>query len=155
MRLLRLLRTRGHSPLVERAVIGYSRLGDHAALWYSIAAAGVLLQPRARGAYGRAAATVFLGQVANTATKLAVRRARPLLEDLPALSPSVTGLSYPSAHATTSFAAAGTLSRALPPAPLYLAAAAMALSRPYLGVHYVSDSVAGAALGDAVARLLR
>jgi membrane-associated phospholipid phosphatase len=30
----------------------------------------------------------------------------------------------------------------------------MALSRPYLGVHYPSDALAGAALGDAVARLL-
>jgi len=30
----------------------------------------------------------------------------------------------------------------------------MALSRPYLGVHYPSDVVAGAFLGDAIARLL-
>ena len=34
-----------------------------------------------------------------------------------------------------------------------LAAAAMALSRPYVGVHYPSDGVAGAALGTAVAEL--
>jgi membrane-associated phospholipid phosphatase len=33
-------------------------------------------------------------------------------------------------------------------------AAAMACSRPYLGVHYPSDVVAGAFLGDAVARLM-
>ena len=45
------------------------------------------------------------------------------------------------------------LSAALPPAPLYALAGAMALSRPYLGVHYPSDIVAGALLGDAVARL--
>ena len=46
--------------------------------------------------------------------------------------------SYPSAHATTSFAAAAALP--LPAAPLYALAAAMALSRVYLGVHYPSDT---------------
>ncbi len=42
----------------------------------------------------------------NYAVKLAVRRPRPGLEGLPALSPVVSRLSFPSAHATTSFAAA-------------------------------------------------
>ena len=42
----------------------------------------------------------------------------------------------------------------LPAAPLYAVAVAMALSRPYLGVHYPSDILAGAALGDAVARFM-
>ena len=37
--------------------------------------------------------------------------------------------------------------------PLYGAAGAMALTRPYLGVHYPRDVVAGALLGWAVERL--
>jgi membrane-associated phospholipid phosphatase len=53
-----------------------------------------------------------------------------------------------------SFAAARVLSEALPPAPLYAAATTMAATRPYLGVHYPSDVLAGAALGEAAARLV-
>ena len=62
--------------------------------------------------------------------------------------------SYPSAHATTSAAAAVGLGRVLPRTPLYATASALALSRLYLGVHYPSDVVAGAALGSAIAELV-
>jgi undecaprenyl-diphosphatase len=38
--------------------------------------------------------------------------------------------------------------------PLLTAAALMALTRPYLGVHYPSDVAAGAAVGTAIALAL-
>ena len=44
-------------------------------------------------------------------------------------------------------------SAALPAAPLYATAVALSLSRLYLGLHYPSDVLAGAALGTAVAEL--
>ena len=155
LRLLRLLRTDGHGPAVERAVLAYSRAGEHAKLWYAVAAAGAVMDPRHRPVFARTAALVFATQVANSAIKLTIRRARPLLEDLPPLSPTVSSLAYPSAHAATSFAAAGSLSDRLPTVPLHAAAATMALTRPYLGVHYPSDVVAGAVLGAALARAAR
>jgi membrane-associated phospholipid phosphatase len=89
----------------------------------------------------------------NAVVKRLVRRARPALEEMPALTP-VSGRSYPSAHSATSFAGARVLSGPLPARPVYALAVAMALTRPYLGVHYPSDIVAGAILGDAVAELL-
>jgi membrane-associated phospholipid phosphatase len=67
---------------------------------------------------------------------------------------TLSGRAYPSSHAATSFAAARVLRDALPAVPLYALAGAMALSRSYIGVHYPSDVLAGAALGDAVAMLL-
>ena len=95
----------------------------------------------------------MLAYLANILLKYVVRRPRPVLEGLPALSSTVTSLSYPSAHSTTSFVAAGGLSQGLPAPPLYACAGAMALSRAYAGVHYPSDVLAGAAFGTAVCEL--
>ena len=88
-------------------------------------------------------------QFVTSAIKIFLRRPRPVVEDLPPLMPTVSELSYPSAHASTPFAAA----RGLGGGPVYALAVVVALSRPYLGLHYPSDTVAGAALGDALARL--
>jgi membrane-associated phospholipid phosphatase len=151
--LLRLLRTRGHSQRAELRVLAWSGAGEHGLIWHSLAVAGAVVDGGSRPVYLRAARAVLVAFGANTLVKYAFRRARPVLEELPALAPTISGHSYPSAHATMSFAAARVLSEALPPAPLYAAALAMALSRPYLGVHYPTDVLAGAGLGEAVARL--
>ncbi len=90
-----------------------------------------------------------VSQFVTSSIKVTLRRARPVFEDLPALMPTVSELSYPSAHASTSFAAA----RGMGGGPVYALALVTALSRPYLGLHYPSDTLAGAALGYALARL--
>jgi membrane-associated phospholipid phosphatase len=154
--LLRLLRTRGHTPAVEAAVIRLAQSGENGLLWHVIAAGCAVLRPRRRDDYVRAMKIVLATLVANTIVKQTVRRARPVLEqELPALTPVLSGRSYPSAHSSTSFAGARALSAAgIPGPPLYAVAVAMALSRPYLGVHYPSDILAGALLGDAMGRLM-
>jgi len=86
--------------------------------------------------------------------KAATGRPRPF-ETIPQADPLVgatVGQSLPSGHAATSFAGAVVLSYLLPrSAPyLFLLATAIAFSRIYVGVHYPSDVVAGAALGAAV-----
>jgi len=151
-RLLRLARTRGHDAGAERAVAGFSRLGEHAGLWLAIGGAGWAIDARRRPAWRRATATVAGAYALNTAVKLLVRRPRPQLPDLPPLLATPTQLSFPSAHATSGFAGALVYSRlGLPAAPLYVLAAALAYSRVYLGVHYPSDVLGGAAFGTALA----
>ena len=129
----------------------FSRLGEHGLGWQAVALAGAGLDPPRRPLYTRAMRAIGAAFLANQLVKFTVRRRRPRLEGLPALTGTISGLSYPSAHASTSFAAAAALP--LPAGPLYAAATAMALSRLYLGVHYPTDTAAGAALGSAVALL--
>jgi len=150
-RLLRLARTRGHDPRAERAVARFSRLGEHGGVWFAIGAAGYALDRRRRAEWRRAVGAVAATYVLNTLTKLVVRRSRPELADLPALISTPTKLSFPSAHASTSFAGACAYSRlGLPAGPLYGLAASLAASRLYLGVHYPSDLVGGALLGSLI-----
>lgn len=151
-RLLRLARTRGHTPGAERAVARFSRLGEHAGVWLAIGLAGGALDAERRSEWRRATATVAGTYALNTAIKQVVRRRRPQLPGLPPLTSTPTALSFPSAHASTSFAGALCYSRlGLPAGPLYALAVGLSLSRLYLGVHYPSDVLAGAALGTSMA----
>jgi membrane-associated phospholipid phosphatase len=126
-------------------VRAFSYTGEHGAAWI---VPGLLLA-RARPA----ALRVALAYAANQLVKLCVPRPRPRLDGLPALIKVGSDRSFPSAHATTSFAGARMYTRLGAPAALvYALAAAMAASRVWLGVHHPSDVLAGAALGTVVAR---
>jgi decaprenylphosphoryl-5-phosphoribose phosphatase len=133
-------------------VSAYSRTGEHGACWLVLGLSGAALSdgPDRRRRWLRGVRVVVGAYAVNYAVKLVVRRPRPELPGLPALTPTVSRLSFPSAHATTSFAACRAF-RGLAPGPaLYCAAAVFAVSRPYLGVHYPSDVLAGAVLGTGI-----
>ena len=87
--------------------------------------------------------------------KRAFDRPRPSLVD-PSVHPLVAvphSAAMPSGHASTAFAAAVAVGLVHPQLrwPLLALAALIALSRVWLGVHYLTDVIAGAALGAAIA----
>jgi hypothetical protein len=148
--LYRAARTHGHAPGAERAIRTFSRTGEHAALWLAVGALGATADRPRRDRWKRATAGVAGAYLLNTAVKHVARRPRPLLEDLPQLIRTPTQLSFPSAHASSSFAAARGFAPLVGAGVVYPVAAAMAASRVYLGVHYPSDILAGAVLGTLV-----
>ncbi len=153
-RLLLLARTRFHNPRAERVAAGFSRLGERGAVWLAIGVAGQVLDTERRPAWRKATGIVAGTFALNTAVKQIVRRPRPQLPGLPALTSTPTKLSFPSAHTSTSVAGAISYARlGVPAIPLFVLANGLALSRLYLGVHYPSDVVAGALLGAMVARV--
>jgi membrane-associated phospholipid phosphatase len=141
------VRSLARTPGTVRWVRRYSTLGEHAGVWLLGGLAGAAVDRPRRRAWLRATATVGAAYCTSTSIKLAIGRRRPVVENLPALMATPTGLSFPSSHATSSFAAARAFGALLPGPPLQLVAVGMGLSRLYLGVHYPSDVAAGAALG--------
>lgn len=90
--------------------------------------------------------------------KNVVARPRPfaVIPELTTLVPFPTSNSFPSGHACSSFAAAYYLTKAFGKngAWAYIPAALIAVSRVYVGVHYMTDIICGAIVGTVGALLL-
>jgi decaprenylphosphoryl-5-phosphoribose phosphatase len=142
------MRTRFHGPAAEAVAKALGKLGEYGAIWFAIGIVMAFVDPDNGDDWLIAG---ILGPVAigiNFAVKLIVRRPRPVLEGLPPLGGAPSSLSFPSAHATASFACATAMTRIAPEAAvLFVLAAGIAACRPYLGMHYPSDVLAGAILG--------
>jgi membrane-associated phospholipid phosphatase len=138
-------------PGVLTAARGLSHFGEHSIGWLAVASLGAVLMPRRRRDWLVAGAGAFAAHAAAVLVKRLVRRKRP---HHPAVAVNVgtpSQLSFPSAHATSTTAAAILMSRITGlPLPVVLVPP-MALSRILLGVHYPSDVAVGVALGAAIA----
>ena len=142
-------------PGVVAAARAMSGFGEHSAGWLAVSAMGALLAPRRRREWLLAGAGALGAHAAAVLIKRAVGRRRP---EHPAVEVNVgtpSALSFPSAHATSTTAAA-ILMAPLTGLPLpVLVVPPMALSRLVLGVHYPSDVLTGVAIGALVAQLVK
>jgi membrane-associated phospholipid phosphatase len=146
------------SALAERpGALGAARVlshfGEHSIGWLAVSAVGAILHPQRSRAWLLAGAGAFAAHATAVLIKRLVRRPRP---HHPAVTVNVdtpSRLSFPSAHATSTTAAAILLARVTgAPLPAMLVPP-MALSRVLLGVHYPSDVATGMAVGAAIAAI--
>jgi len=139
---------------VRIASIWSTRLGD-GWLWYSMAGLIVAIGGEERyRALATASFAALAGIVFFKCVKHACRRARPCEQEphcwATMLPPDQ--FSFPSGHTITAFAIAVSLGHLYPHAEawLFLIAACIGVSRVLLGMHYLSDVIAGAMAGATI-----
>jgi membrane-associated phospholipid phosphatase len=151
VQLLRAMRTRGHAPWIEKAAKALGKAGNNGAIWVGLCLVVLAATDSNGEAWFICALLAPIAIAFNYVIKLIVKRPRPVLEGLPPLGGAPSSLSFPSAHATSSFAVATAMTRVDAWGALaFVLAFALSLGRPYLGMHYPSDVLAGAVLGVAL-----
>lgn len=129
-----------------------SHFGEHSAGWIGVSVLGALLQPKRRRAWLTAGVGAFLAHAAAVVIKRVVKRERPHHPSIAVNVSTPSRLSFPSAHATSTTAAAILLARASGVRLPLLVVPPMAVSRLVLGVHYPTDVLTGVAVGAVVAK---
>lgn len=148
------------TPLLDEPMRIVAQAANHSKPWIATAA----LLATVGGRRGRNAALAGVAAIAvtsfvvNQPMKRAGARRRP---DRPAMGvpaprwvPMPTSTSFPSGHSASAAAFAAAVGQIVPELriPLRVAAAVVALSRVYTGVHYPGDVLVGAATGAVVGR---
>lgn len=149
------------SPQLDAVVVAITQLGDPAVTWPFVLVIGLYLAVGARAPREAALWIITVGAAAslNTALKFGFGRVRPA--DL--AYEGVSAYSFPSGHATVSLVMYGVLCllilhstatwRRTLMIPLLALGGAIALSRVYLGAHWVSDVAASALIASAIVGL--
>ena len=138
---------------------GLSYIGSFGIVWLLLALAISGFSWSRPWLWTRVGVAILLAESVSGALKEGIERDRPPVVD-PEPEPIMRlpdTHSFPSGHATVSFACATVLALAVPRLryPLYALAALISWSRVYVGVHYPLDVVGGAVLGVALAIALR
>jgi len=135
-------------------------LGNNGIIWIILTIVLLVVKKYRKVGVMSAAALICSLIINNLLLKNVVARIRPyeVVEGLQRLLPAQSDYSFPSGHTGSSFAAAVIFFMYLPKRygiPAMVLAVLIAFSRPYLGVHYVSDVLGGAFIGTVIAFCIR
>lgn len=127
-------------------------LGDKGILWGSAAVLLAASEKHKKTGIKLGTALGIGAVITNLATKNTIRRPRPFeaIDGLLPLIPPPADWSFPSGHTTSSVACGTLLLMHMPKKigiPSFITGIMISLSRIYVGVHYPSDVLAGAAAG--------
>ncbi|WP_458368101.1 phosphatase PAP2 family protein [Frankia nepalensis] len=144
-------------PIADPLLPRLTHAADHGLLWWGVAGLLGVTRGRRRRAAGRGLLALGLASaVTNGPAKAIFRRGRPATHAVPLVRRprrDHSTFSFPSGHSASAAAFATAVALDAPGAavPVGALASLVAFSRVYVGVHYPSDVVAGAALGAACA----
>lgn len=141
-------------PGVIPTATALSHFGEHALGWFALAGAGAGLDTKRRRQWLALGASAFTSHAASVVIKRIIRRNRPFDPRITIGVGTPSRLSFPSSHATSTTAALVILSDLTGSKLPLVGVPVMMLSRMVLGVHYPTDTLAGAVLGATTAKVI-
>ncbi len=139
------------SPVLNTVMTAITYLDEAGAIWIAIGLILLLFKKTRIAGLDVLLALGLCYLLNDFLIKPLIARPRPwvAIEGFDSLIRHPSGTSFPSGHALTSFSSAYAAAKRLGKkgAWCFLPAALIAISRPWLGVHFITDILAGAAIG--------